>query len=398
MQTNRWNEAWTHTKGMSKPLCQKSMIPAEDLLFLNNCYKRVFQDFARQGQGHLGLKVFIDQQRDYEATHTLMENPPRDDESLEEWGKRVFEGKKFGIILNDIQTYSPELMVYMAGFLKPLLQTAGLPTGGLGLLFFVGNYGFTPFGVHKENKGEEGLLFHIGPAKKTFYTWKTEDYQRISNNSIAYPPDELMDTAIPHELEPGDMMCIPSDVYHIGHTGDFSISMVLDFLNAPQAQLKLKMATAIEELMADDKGSHPLSTLPFRNLSKAEEALINVVSLDDPLRRAAREHIMKLESNGGFYTPSQTNHKVENVESLTFWKLKKPFPMPFYTYQGQVIVYARGHRIKWPDEPSLIESLKKWNMEETVQIKDLPDAAGSETLSGFQIICYLLSLGAIQKV
>ena len=33
---------------------------------------------------------------------------------------------------------------------------------------FIGNYGFTPFGVHKENIGEEGFLFHMGPGKKTF--------------------------------------------------------------------------------------------------------------------------------------------------------------------------------------------------------------------------------------
>ena len=159
MHTNHWDEVWNLTDHMTKPHRQKAMIPKEDLPFLTECYRKVFQGFAKLGQGHLGLKVFIDQQRDYEATQALVDNPPFDHESLEEWGNRIFKGKKFGIILNDIQAYSPELMTYMAGFLRPLLQTAGIPGGGLGLLFFVGNYGFTPFGVHKENVGEEGFLF-----------------------------------------------------------------------------------------------------------------------------------------------------------------------------------------------------------------------------------------------
>ncbi len=395
MQTNRWSEVWVQTDHMRKPLHQKSMIPKEDLPFLNNCYKKIFQGFTRQSQEHLGLKVFIDQQRDYEATQAFMKNPPRDEESLEEWGNRVFEGRKFGVVLNDIQNYSPELMEYMARFLQPLLKVAGLPSGGLGLLFFVGNYGFTPFGVHKENTGEEGFLFHIGPGEKTFYTWKTEDYTRISNGSNTYPPEELMDTAIPHELKPGDMMCIPSDVYHIGHTGDFSISMVLDFLNSPAEQIKLKMAAAVKKLMEEDTGFHPLQPLPFEDTALAQEKLLAQVSLQEPLQRAAREYIMKLQSNGVFYSPSRADHPVEDLSPDTAWKLKDPFPIPYYVNGDELVAFARGHRIKWPASPPLVQILKDWNQGKSIRVHDFPS---SDSVNGFQIVCYLLSIGALQKV
>ncbi|MGB0177716.1 MAG: hypothetical protein ACPF9D_11155 [Owenweeksia sp.] len=395
MQTNHWSEVWAQTDHMRKPLRQKSMIPKEDLPFLNDCYKKVFQGFTQRGKEHLGLKVFVDQQRDYEATDTLMKNPPGDYESLEEWGNRVFEGKKYGIILNDIQNYSPDLMEYMARFLQPLLRVAGLPSGGLGLLFFVGNYGFTPFGVHKENTGEEGFLFHIGPGEKTFYTWKTEDYSRISRGSNTYPPEELMDTAIPHKLEPGDMMCIPSDVYHIGHTGDFSISMVLDFLNSPAEQLKLKMAVTVQKLMREDTGFNPLQPLPFGDTTMAQEKLLAKVSLQEPLQRATREYIMKLESNGGFYSPSHTDYSMEAVQPSDLWKLKDSFPISYYVYSDEIIAFARGHRIKWPADPQLIGILENWNQGKSISANDFPS---SDSVNGFQTICYLLSLGTLQKV
>jgi len=123
----------------------------------------------------------------------------------------------------------------MCSIISPLLKKAGLPLGGLSFLFFMGNYGFTPFGIHKEAKGEEGFLFHLGPADKKFYTWDIEEYNKIEHNAkVFHEVDEMLPVAKCYELNRKSVMFIPHHLYHIGNTEDFSLILLrLSSLSSP---------------------------------------------------------------------------------------------------------------------------------------------------------------------
>jgi hypothetical protein len=114
--------------------------------------------------------------------------------------------------------------------------------GGLAFLCFVGNYDYTPFGVHKEILGEEGFLFHMGPNDKTFYIWDTSKFYELSKGEdlCSVSEEVLGEAGHVFILKPGDVLCIPSKKFHIGQTVECSSSMVMDFINPSVKNLAVK--------------------------------------------------------------------------------------------------------------------------------------------------------------
>ena len=251
MHSNSWNTFLNDTQQLTKPARATQLISKTDIVEIKLLIIDVLKGFLNKEDLHVGLKVYIDHTLRNDMIDEMAMNPPTVDGDLEEWSQHIFGNQKFGIVLVGLEQYSNAFSEKAATIVQPLLERAGLPLHGLSFLFFMGNYGFTPFGIHKESTGEDGILFHLGPGDKQFYTWDDPKYNAIEHNSeVFHNISEMLEDGQSYRLSSGDAMFIPHYVYHVANTPEFSLSFVLDYINPPKERFEneLLQETAEEAL------------------------------------------------------------------------------------------------------------------------------------------------------
>ena len=284
----------------------------------------------------------------------MVANPPKIESSFEEWSKQIFGEQNFGMILIGLEQYSISFAEKIATIVRPLLENMGLPLNGLSFLFFMGNYGFTPFGVHKEATGEDGILFHLGPENKQFFTWDDPKYNAIEHNSsVFHNVSEMLSKGELYDLEPGDAMFIPHYVYHIGNTPKFSLSFVMDYINPPKDRFENELIkeTAEEELFYHVEYEKPLKL----DASKSDvNDLLDLQSIRKKMETVLDRKILKLKSNGGIRRKSNRTGSVLPPTGSFSIKGIKIFPIYLDKQDADnILIFARGHRIVKKIHPKL---------------------------------------------
>jgi hypothetical protein len=305
-------------------------------------------------------------------TDQMLLNPPSLNDTLESWSYKIFGKEKFGMVLNNLEEYSNSFSEKVAIIVKPLLERSGLPLGGLSFLFFMGNYGFTPFGIHKEAVGEEGILFHLGPGPKEFYTWDNSKYNAIEHNTeVFHNIDKMLPDAKRYNLEPGDAMFIPHQVYHIANSSDFSISFVMDYINPPTDffENQLLKTAGEEDLLNNNTFQKPVNfKAPFSKLY----TFLNQKSFQHKLETAFQRKVLCLKSNVGIL------HKSNSVNGVGFsngdFSISSRVIFPLFIEEltnDKTIIYARGHRITKKYHPRLSQLIRELNEGSSLKIECL---------------------------
>ena len=213
MEQINWKQLYNKTNELTKVYSSKQFIAPEKILLYQNLIKDCLKVFIERGELHLGLKTFIDRNLTSAFDHQLMNTPFEEEESLEKWTGKVFKNNKFGMVLNYLELLNGEFTETLAKDVEPLFSLAGLPLGGISFLTFIGNYGFTPFGIHKDSTGEDGILFHLGPGIKKFYTWDDPKYNSLMHHTkVFHDVESMLPEATCYLLNPGDALFIPHNV------------------------------------------------------------------------------------------------------------------------------------------------------------------------------------------
>ncbi|MFT7681899.1 MAG: hypothetical protein ACI935_001368 [Moritella dasanensis] len=360
MRTEIWQKMLKASNNMVKPVVISGAIPADEIDDYMQLYKEIFTEFIQQGNTHQGCRVYVGDKQDNHYGEKLKSAPPASEQTLQQWTTDVFEHNRFGIVLNSLEKYSLKFAEKVAKGSESLLELTGMPMGGLAFLCFVGNYDYTPFGVHKEILGEEGFLFHMGPHDKTFYTWETSKFYALSKGQDVFPVTEEVLGAADHvfKLKPGDVLCIPSEKFHVGQTPEFSISMVMDFINPSVKKFSRQMAQQIAEKEA---GSITMERHIDRIIkpSKLQAAnpvteLCEQIDLCTELNEVIQERYHKLRSNHGYHTPTIQRGEMSLLSSEKL-ALTQPYKLQFEMDQtgDTFCFYARGHKITVINHPKL---------------------------------------------
>lgn len=362
-----WKELVDISNQLEKPSQIHNLLLEQDIICFKNLIKEIINAFLERGEHHIGLKTYVNQELNHSIVEKMLGSPPKDFQSIEAWCKQIFGDDKFGMVLNTLEGYNNAFSEKAAELVGPLLQEAGLPLQGLSFLFFMGNYGFTPFGIHKESRGEEGMLFHLGPGKKTFYTWDSPEYNTIEHYQDSLKNiDEMLPSAKAYELNPGDVMFIPHQVFHIANSSEFSLSFVMDYINpqSDQFENKLLEAAAKEALVLKNDYQTPLQYESQDHIDKL--AIIEKINI------AFRRQLMELKSNAGILRKSLIINK-NTLPNGNFQIKSKPiFPL-FFDRQGddKLIVFARGHRLIKPFHSNFEKLMNRFNLQETIQIEEI---------------------------
>lgn len=136
--------------------------------------------------------------------------------------------EQYCVTFNGLSAWCPEFAEEMQReMLAPLFaELGGAPRAGCDFYTFIGNYGYTPFGVHDDV--DHSLLWHLGPGKKTAYVWPRAEYQALTGGTLATTEyQHLLPHARRYELSPGDLLCIPLGDFHVLETRELSATLGL---------------------------------------------------------------------------------------------------------------------------------------------------------------------------
>lgn len=369
MQANAtlWKGLVEDSQQLVKPTQIHQLLSKTDISEVHDLIKEIIHAFIDRGEHHIGIKTYINHILKNDVAPKMVENPPLENQTIEEWCKTIFKEEKFGMVLNTLEGYSNDFAEKAATLVSPLLKEAGLPLEGLSFLFFMGNYGFTPFGIHKESRGEEGVLFHLGPGKKTFYTWDTPEYNAVEHYQESFKNiEEMLPSAKAYVLNPGDAMFIPHQVFHIANSSEFSLSFVMDYINPPTDRFEnqLLQEAAREELYLKSEYQTPIqSEFPY-NFDK--------IGLLEKIDIAYKRRLLTLKSNAGILRKSKVvqGRHLPNGE----FKIKAKSIFPLYwdkQSEEQIIVFARGHRFIKPYHPKINDFFNRLNQGETLSVGDI---------------------------
>lgn len=373
--------------------------------------------FIRQNTAY-DFRLYIDgisQNKKYMAK-SLFNFPPEENEPPKDWASRVFKDQKFGIILNSGEKFSNELAEKIAVYLNPLLEHAGLPLKGVSITVFMGNYGFTPLGIHVDHPGENVMHLHLGPGEKTMYNWEMDTYKEIAgdimNNTNITP---LLPYAKAFQLREGDVYFMPWNKFHIGNTEEFSVGISVWYNNLPMSKLFLTLMKSLKIQYSKPVDKKDKSTIvaPYKSPS-AEEGFDQIISavtmnekqfnssLKDISKEIFEEYVLSLYSNQGWKSrPISVDQEVltdqEPLNESTFHHLKGKFihvPESFkmackILENGQLIIFARGTKIEIKYHPELISIIEKLNTGTSYKTEELldklsqswPEDAGLYTLN-----------------
>lgn len=300
---------------------------------------------------------------------------PTQEENIAEWFHRVFEKEKSGIILNSAEVLNPVLAKKIALKIMPLLENNGMPLLGYNMTLFIGNYGFTPLGIHKDPPGESVIHFHLGPEKKVIYQW---DDKVIKDTVSSHKVETLLPLATSYEFNTGDLYFMPSKKYHIGETNKLSVGIALWSNKNFTGELSKKIFDNMEKSQA--------LKLKVTNTEKIETVNLKnkifnyfdfpennqYLTLKDLLKDSYKDYRYALYSNCGFSKKPflDTDKKEEFVEQDQF-VLEHPFKIQYYSSGENLIVYVRGKRFLFKKEASLIKIIDHINKAKIIQVKEL---------------------------
>ncbi|CAM3975369.1 MULTISPECIES: cupin domain-containing protein [Flavobacterium] len=382
MSSEKWNTLLNNTNRLTTPAMQKEILSAEECELFLDLIAKSTQQFAKEKKPYNGLKVFTKGVQDVSQNEPFIENPPQDNESLKEWSTRSFKGEPFGFIMNFLENYNNTIVEEMAKKVAPLIAELGYPFAGLSMLYFMGDYGYTPFGVHRGSAGEDGVLFHLGPATKTFYIWETDEYNRLTNHATSYKNvEEILHAATAYILEPGDAISFPDDMYHVANTEEFSVSLVLDYRRASQGKVK---ELIINELLQVNPDNDTL----LNHIPPSE--LLQTLNFQNESEQAVKRLMSRLKSNGGFMKPSILSYS--NLDLQGTYQLKKPFSLELLPLKKQQsTVFARGHEIIIENNKELLDFINLINTGAPINLATLNIGLQPETL-GFDLFQFLMKV------
>jgi len=386
----------------------KDAISESDISKLNQGVMDVIRNRLNLEDIEEGFRVYLngkEQNEDY--LKNLCKTPPTEDEDIEAYYKRMFN-TKFGIIINSGERHSEAIAQIIGNAAAPLISKVGLPPLGIEITIFIGNYGWTPLGIHQDHLGENVIHFHLGPGGKVMYTWEEDEYKILAdskqNNKDITP---LLPRAMQFPFSKGDLYYMPWNKFHIGYTGELSVGITL-WLNNP---FKKKYANRILEsfkynYIKDDKTIIPNHTSILNDYSALND-LIDVFDLSkdildynvkDFFKYMYDEFNMTLVSNGYWQNPPLALEKLNGYcPDNEFYDLNnkeviqpKPFNIMYTIHNNKISVYVRGSKMIMDYHDELVEVIKKLNYNEKIVVNTFL----SESTMNFpkEAILYFLSL------
>ncbi|NHB89649.1 HEAT repeat domain-containing protein [Photorhabdus tasmaniensis] len=235
------------------------------------------------------FRVYIEGRLSAEHIDPILYTDPHENETFESWISRATGSERFCVIVNDTERWSDDISQAVSSIFAPLRKILGERNTLIGTCLFIGNYGYTPFGVHLDDPYSSVVHFHLGPNAKEMSLFNKDIFEKIEGIRYRFDMEKLRPYADNWIIEAGDIFILPPHHYHIGNTPQYSVGMGIVVNKETEDRL---------ENMLINKGiAHLIAEKGIDNLiSEAEEKNI---SLSDWLRDSRDSYFTALHEKNG---------------------------------------------------------------------------------------------------
>jgi len=280
-----WKEFKKSTGNMSFPVIRKSIFN-NDVDELRESIFEMFQNLKQEKEA-LAWRVWLEGEMDADLEKQIVADPMRSEADFLPWCQRIFGDKKFGIILNDGQRYSKKTRDLISKYFEPILNKKP-PLGGINFSIFVGNYGWTPIGIHQDHTGSFVMHFHLGPGSKQMYMWEESHYKKQLNGKENEMEIEqyLPFTSYDYSFDTGDIFFMPWNFYHVGCSEEISIGLTVWFnYTTVDGLFNGVYSTGVKEIISDIEDPTLNEIIPLKNYKDCEfdveiEKLLQSIDVD----------------------------------------------------------------------------------------------------------------------
>lgn len=370
--------------------------------FLNENLVKEAMNSAIKHKAKENFKIWIKNHECFQTQNKIINRSIDTHESIEQWTQEIFK-EKFCILFSRAEQFNDDLAKKLGFFLQPIYEQRGITLGGASITIFLGNYGFTPSGVHQDQDENCIFHFHLGPHSKELLTWHPDQFIELTGSKEPYfEPEKLLPYATTHRLNPGDFLSLPPKHYHIGRTEQFSIDIVVVLSDRTNISLTQDIFNnLISEGFARNTQFYKLDPFHINDSSQQiADNMIDHLCINHKMRSESFEEVIKGRIENQFLT-------LKSNLNWSYPPLLKPFSSidlkdksiqianPFKIYyqlnkNNKMSVFLRGREIIANQYTYITKVIDQLNLSEKLKILDLTQEFASND-SEYEIIISFLS-------
>lgn len=298
----------------------------------------LFEGMSAQAERAIGglFRVYIDGMLSPRYENEVLFNMPRAHEGFEEFLNRVTDGRKFGVVINGAEQWSDALARLAARVFAPLVEAQGASRSTIEVTLFIGNYGYTPFGIHIDDPYTSVVHFHLGPGSKAMTLFDKANFHRINGQrKNCFEPERLISHGRTFDIAPGDAFLLPPHWYHVGNTNCFSIGVAC-------AVSKYPWPMVCDHMLKRAITEEPMLGSVAKVIAHAQASGCSLASW---LQRSEREYLARAGSRCQLrYAWMRNTHST--VEPDAHWVRDPDFPLTTLEMDDDLLVFVRGHRVR----------------------------------------------------
>ncbi len=373
---------------------ERNAVKFKNVFFDQEKFKEaVFRAFKKWGQnakngddGELNVRIEADG-----FTHLTFTNenafcflPNEEDDSFQSYEKRMMKltnGKRFQTVIGDLPSWDLELWTMTNDFLDHFFQETGILARKIEAGLFVGNFPYTPVGVHWD--GDPVLTLMLN-GSKTMRAWPKLLWEKIHGPRPETNYQHLIEKGFSVTGHSGEWIHCPSDFYHVFETNGLGINFSLSFGGLSTRQTP--HINAIEQLgsnwnvkkkrklkfKVDKSGLVKAPIHLLKDAKNGRDALLK--SIDQNLIR----DWLTRRSRHSLFGPIRKEPKKGNEINLNGNKIF------FVVYNNQLELAFNGHSLSLKNSKKIRSQIDFLNKGESLPIKNLSK----------QFTQWLLSTGA----
>jgi len=389
-----WDYFYRETGRMTVPNVIENVF-SDDVLELREMVYEMLQNM--KNDKNMECRIWVDGKKDDKYNQLVANDPIKNEADLIPWQKRLFGDKKFGVVLRKVERYSIAARDKILSHFAPFL-TDKTPFGGIHFTIFLGNYGWTPFGIHQDHPGSFVNHYHLGPGEKTMYMWEEDNYV----NKLGCKQNDMdAERLIPYadhicKFKAGDIFFMPWNYYHVGNTQELSIGLTVWFsYTTVNGLLSGVWESGLSDLYKNNANRAIVQNMmsiddgePFESLLEDLNQASLSTSIENLVKEQIDDHANASISNLWFDSPqlkiSNTNTTLaeDNLLQLNDSKIV------YKQVNNKIKIFHRGHKLKIIYHPDIISLIDSINTEEIIPVKELlenrftqwPDGAGLRVL------------------
>ncbi|WPN47860.1 hypothetical protein [Pseudomonas sp. P8_241] len=274
--------------------------------------------------------------RSEEHEYKILTSPPRPAESLVSWYKTIFKEDSSAIILNRAERWSVQIADFAAQTVSEITNHRPTPDLNVETVLFIGNYGFSPFGIHKDYDSIKSIHIPLLDTKKSMYLWSEDDYEKLTGcRRNCYDPPSLIHTGIRYEYALGDLFFLPPNCYHVGYSPNFSVSLAI-VLSSSDISDTRDFTPALNAYYGKGWSGNPVAlNLP----------LVKIIELTENFHKRRKLSNLNLAGTIDYLDDSTL------IEPNKEFSIVSPFKID-YVARDDLVLYARGKTIRFEGVPN----------------------------------------------